>query len=298
MSLIITRNWLDRAGVVISPANEEWIVLRDLDDLKLPWGRGLARMHFQFVDIGPEDAGIGAARIHVDLGAQRRIDAVSFIGLNAEDGGTSWGYYIQAVARFSNVAAGGEELGSWAGSWLGEWASELQQSVHVWGTAPIVARYVSIEIDLSRAHGLYVDLHRLVIGEGMRIPEGSDASWSIQMADTAEVEQMRYGGIYTAPGVVTRRLRLGYSTRQAAEAIGWEALTDGRNLLTQLGRAGVASEVIVTPRSLDSGQRRHSHTVWGRLSSFGPLRVGSGNLMDIDELVVEEVAAPPLSTAP
>lgn len=294
--MIVTRNWLDHPDTVIEPFNEEWIALLPLSELQRPYGRGLARMHFQYADLTGPGAGLGYASIGIDLGAPRKIDAISLMGLNPEPS-AGGDHNAVVLAWFSASAIGGTELGFWPGTWLAEWAGEIGPQVHLWGAEPVTARYIHLHVTVTRAHGDYCDIRRLVVGEGMRIPAGCDAGWSLGVADSADVETMRYGGVYAAPGVVTRRLKVGYSVRKLGLAMGGNS-NDGRNLLSQVIRAGGAGEVVLTPRASDTGPHRLTRTVWGRVASASPFAMRSGDLVDLAEITVDEIACPPLSTEP
>lgn len=274
-AIISTVNWADSATIAASGG---YTILRTLDDVKKPWGRGLARGHI---------ADMPVMSFTVDLGAVRTVRTIGVRGVN----GTSCDMSVSASATSSS---GDEVLSAESTGFSEEWGFPFGSGLWLHADTSWSIRYLTISVEaFADSSPTFVDLRRLWIGDGVTLSEGVDEGWSLDFVDSSLVERSTAGGVFSTVGQQWRRVQAGLVNRPSSAILG-----DGA-AWARLSSVGRGREVVVALRRNwqmgDSGRMSYLQTVHGQLAEWRPMTNAAGELYGIDGFTVEEAPMPRLS---
>lgn len=278
-AIISTNNWLDEAGVTLTPYSTT--MTRPLSELTTPWGDGLARGHV---------GGVAVIIFDIDLLAARSIITLGMLGMQ---GTANTQFFL------SNVSAGGTDVASLSIDYESEWGFPFGPACWIHATAGTAwsARYLRVRVDVFEGSPTWVDARRLWIGGGLILTEGLDTGWQVDFKDGSPSDRTPDGAINVSERQRWRRLTGGRTRLTDAQAIGGASgATPG--LFSQLARVGRSREIVAAVRSYpDSADERlrYFNTVYGQLVGWQPLRSKRGNKYGIDGFEIEEVPMQALS---
>lgn len=276
-----TVNWIDAPGVTFTPVIGT--MSRDLDELAIAWGDGLARGTY---------AGVPTIVFDVDLGLDRRIMTLGIAGMN--------GTCSVQFRLTSDGGADGDVLATTAVEYQDEWGYPFGPAcwLHAPGGVPWEARYLRVRIDITSGVGAtWVDARRLWVGDGVLIPEGVDRQFSLDFVDGTPSERSPRGRVAVDEEARWRKVKYAV-TRRSTETLLFSGA--GAGLWPLLASVGRAREVVIGIRANEpfdsyTDQARYVQTVLGQVVEWTPLVSSAGELWGIDSMTVEEAPMQALS---
>lgn len=272
-AIISTVNLADSATIA---AVGGYTILRTLEDMKKPWGRGLARGHASSSPV---------LSFTVDLGSVKTVRTIGLRGMN--------GTFAEMTVEASAVSSSGNEVINHTEQYDDEWNLPFGSGVWLHAETSWSIRWLTITVQTAGVGLTWADVRRLWIGDGVTLAEGVDEGWEIDFVDSSLVERSTEGGVFSSVGTQWRRMQAGMVSRESDTVLG----SDGA--WAQLAYAGRGREIVVALRRnwqlADSGRMSYLQTVHGQLAEWRPMRNQSGELYAIDGFVVEEAPMPRLS---